>query len=596
MNPGAAYAWGPARLPDGRWRFRLWAPGARAVALRLDHADLPMTDLSDGWYEYVTDEAAPGDTYCFSVNGTHVPDPAARAQAGDVHAHSRLVDPDAYQWQVKDWRGRPWEEAVIYELHVGTFTEEGTFRAVIDRLDHLVSLGVTAIELMPVAQFAGNRGWGYDGVMIYAPHPAYGTPEDLKALVDAAHGKGLMILLDVVYNHFGPEGNHLHTYAEAFFDAGRHTPWGPGIAYHKRPVRDFFIDNALYWLEEFRFDGLRLDAIDNIIDRSSPNVLEELAETVHQRIPDREIHLTTEDNRNIVSLHRRGADGSVPLYAGEWNDDLHNAAHVIATGESGGYYMDFIDQPWQKLARALAEGFSYQGQISTFMDGMERGEKSCGQPQTAFISFLQNHDQVGNRALGERLTTLIDGAVLEVLTAMLLLCPQIPLLFMGEEWGETHPFLYFTDFHGKLADAVRQGRRKEFASFPEFADAHDRDSIPDPNAESTFAASRIDWNRPQTPEGRARLELYRRLLALRREHIVPHLRQAGGNSGRILKGEDGFLAVRWRLGDHVLFMALNLSSRAHDLPFAGGEIHAVGREGDRLLAPGICVTLGREAA
>jgi maltooligosyltrehalose trehalohydrolase len=557
-------AWGPVQADDGRWRFRLWAPGVESLTLRLGDRELPMQAGADGWFSIVT-EAEAGDRYAFVLpDGLVVADPASRQQAEDVHGPSVLTPPAAPAF----WPGRPWEEAVIYELHLGTFTDEGTCRAAIAELPALAELGFTAIEIMPLAQFGGDRGWGYDGVLPYAPHPAYGTPDDLRALVAAAHDAGLMVLLDVVYNHFGPDGNYLHAYAPDFFDADRHTPWGAGIDYTKAPVRRFFIDNALYWLREFGFDGLRLDAIDHIRDASSPELLEELAREVRAALPDRQVHLTTEDNRNITRLHERADDGSVPLYSGEWNDDFHNAAHVAATGETEGYYEAYAADPWHHFGTALADGYSIRGENG-------RGEPSGHLPPAAFVDFLQNHDQVGNRALGERLTELADPAMLEALTAILLLSPHIPLMFMGDEYAETRPFLFFAGFEGDLARAVTEGRRKEFVGFTAFGG----ETVPDPIARSTFEASRLDRSRKETPEGRAALDRTRRLLALRAQHIVPRLAGAT-HGGELLMAEDGALAVDWVLDGAVLSLRANLKGGDATLPPAEGiEIHRCGTPG-----------------
>ncbi len=569
--------WGGHPRGDGA-AFGLWAPAQRAVSVRTGGRDIPMEAGRDGWFACTVPGLEAGDTYAYVLqDGMAVPDPAARAQAADVHGPSLLVDPAAYDWQC-DWQGRPWEEAVIYELHVGTFTEKGTFRTAIHRLSDLAELGVTAIELMPVAQFAGNRGWGYDGVLPYAVHPAYGRPEDLCALVDAAHAQGLMVLLDVVYNHFGPEGNYLHLYAPDFFDPARQTPWGAAIAYERAPVRQFFIDNALYWLREYRLDGLRLDAIDHIHDPSEPEILVELAQAVRREITGREVHLTTEDNRNVTHLHEREG-GRVPLYTAEWNDDWHNAAHVAATGETADYYGDFAEAAPAHLARALAEGFSYQGEVSPGK-GRPRGRPSAHLPPAAFVDFLQNHDQVGNRAFGERIDRLAGERAVQALHAILLLSPHVPLLFMGEEYGETRPFLFFTDFHGDLADAVRQGRRREFAGFAEFGG--DAAAIPDPNAPETFAASRLDWARREGA-GSGRLEEMRRLLDLRRREIVPHLAGTGGRSGRIVESAGGIVAVDWRLDGADLHLRANPGPDARDAPPAPGRVlWANGGEGDAL--------------
>ncbi len=562
-------SWGAEILPGRGARFRLWAPAIDSLSLRSEAtgATEPMIRTDDGWFELVTDLIKAGEPYRFQLpNGMKVPDPAARAQQRDVHGPSLLIDPTSYQWQSGNWQGRPWGEAIIYELHTGTFTPEGTFAGIARKLDDLVELGVTAIELMPVAQFSGNRGWGYDGVLLYAPHTSYGSPEALKKLVDAAHARGLMVLLDVVYNHFGPDGNYLNSYAPDFFHPERHTPWGAAIAYDRGPVRKFFIENACYWIEEYRFDGLRLDAIDQIRDDSEPAILEEIALEVHRRTPDRYVHLMTEDDRNAVGLLER--QGNNPkFYDGEWNDDFHHAAHVIATGEADGYYHDYTEDPAAKMARALAEGFVYQGEASEFRDGASRGEPSAGLPPTAFINFLQNHDQVGNRALGERLDVLSRPQPIEALTAILLLSPHIPLLFMGEEWGETRPFYYFTDFHGELGRKVREGRRNEFRRWRSFRDEKSRQLIPDPNAESTFRASKLDWRKACEPASAQRLDRVGRLLDIRRREIAPRLMGVRGNAGNIFLTADRGFAVQWRLGDgSALTICANLKDDAWNVP------------------------------
>lgn len=557
--------WGAKQIGARRWHIRLWAPGFNTLDLQVRDTACRMVRDSGGWFHIEVD-ADEGDPYTFVLpNGQQVPDPAARRQQGDVHGPSLLTSPP----QPEPWKGRPWEDAVIYELHLGTFTAEGTCRAAAAELPRLADLGITVIEIMPVAQFAGDRGWGYDGVLPYAPHPAYGTPGDLAALVGTAHCNGLMVLLDVVYNHFGPEGNYLHAYAPEFFDDARQTPWGAGIDYTRHPVRRFYIENALYWLEEFGFDGLRFDAIDQIRDPSEPELLVELAREVRSRWPDRHIHLTTEDNRNVTHLHERGSNGEIPLHTAEWNDDMHNAAHVLATGETEGYYEAFTDNPLWLLGRSLAEGFAYQGENG-------RGQPSAHLPPVAFVDFLQNHDQTGNRALGERLITLTDPDLLEALTAIHLLSPHIPLLFMGEEYGETRPFCFFAGFEGDLAKAVREGRRQEFTGFSGF-DAAD---VPDPIARETVEMSRLDPDRRDSPEGQAILARTRALLDIRHREIVPSLAQTGGNVGHLLTAEDGVLAVDWRLGKACLQLRANLSNGPRDMPTAEGvEIH-------RTAAPG----------
>jgi len=372
-----------------------------------------------------------------------------------------------------------------------------------------------------------------------------------------------MVFLDVVYNHFGPDGNYLHAYAPHFFDNARHTPWGAAIAYERPPVRAFFVENALYWLEEYRFAGLRLDAVDQIRDDS---LLFDIAETVRRRITDRHVHLTTEDDRNVTFLTER-TDGVAKLYSGEWNDDFHHAAHVTATRESDGYYQDYIDAPIADLARALAEGYVYQGEPSPFRDGEKRGEPSAALPPSAFVNFLQNHDQAGNRAFGERLSKLAEPDAIEALTGVLLLAPQTPLLFMGEEWGETRPFQYFTDFEGALAGQVREGRRNEFRKWRVFADPKAREHIPDPNAMSTFEASQLDLTKTANDPFRARLALVSHLLKVRREKIVPLVPRIPGNSGAVLGADTQGFAVAWRVSNGgSLTMTANLSGTPWTLP------------------------------
>lgn len=578
---------GAQLLAGGSVRFRLWAPGVAEMTLEIDGSTrLPMVREEDGWFTLATHEAAAGSAYRFILpDGLAVPDPVSRWQPDGVHGPSRVVDPASYAWTASAWRGRPWHETVLYELHVGTFTPEGTYRAAIERLDHLAAAGITAVELMPLAECPGGRNWGYDGVQLFAPRSAYGTPDDLKALIDAAHGRGLMVFLDVVYNHFGPDGNYLHAYAPGFFTERHKTPWGAAINFdgaHARPVRDFMIHNALYWLEEYRIDGLRLDAVHAIIDDSSPHILEELARRVRDRVGrDRHVHLVLENEHNAARLLSR--DGGEPrFHTAQWNDDYHHAAHVLATGESGGYYSDFAADPIAGLCRALAEGFIYQGGPSALRGGERRGEVSRHLPPPAFVNFLQNHDQIGNRAFGERLTVLAPPDRVEALLTITLLAPAIPLLFMGEEWGETNPFAFFTDFDGDLAGAVREGRRREFAAFPEFADPERRARIPDPNAVETAVRSRIDWGKVTQEPFASRLALVRRLLRLRAERIVPLLPGAGG--GEVLWREGAGFSIAWTLaGGARLTLAAHLGDGAVTPPaLPPGEVLVGGKAIGRL--------------
>jgi maltooligosyltrehalose trehalohydrolase len=537
-------------IADERTRFRLWAPGAQSVGLEVaGHPPVAMTRDDAGVHTGLANCGA-GARYRYRVGAGDrdtiaVPDPASRAQPDGVHGPSLVVDPTAYTWRRPDWRGRAWETAVIYEVHAGLM---GGFSGVEAALADLADLGVTAIELMPIAAFSGRRNWGYDGVLPFAPAAAYGAPDALKSLIDRAHELGLMVILDVVYNHFGPDGNAIGDYAPQMFRDDVQTPWGGAIDFRRQEVRDYFTSNAIYWLNEYRFDGLRLDAVHAI---GQPDWLHEMARAVRAAVgPDRHVHLILENEDNAASLLGGDIDA-------QWNDDFHNVVHVLLTGETLAYYQDFADHPAERLARCLTEGFIYQGEASANHDGAPRGEPSAALPPTAFVAFLQNHDQVGNRALGERLIGLADPRAVRAATALLLLGPQIPLLFMGEEVGCRTPFLFFTDFHDDLAEAVREGRRQEFAKFPAFSTPKARAAIPDPNAPSTFERSRPTPG-PDAVETRA---AYRQLLTLRRDRIVPGLKGARAIGAQVL-GPKAVIA-RWRLGDGAgLSLAINLDREA----------------------------------
>jgi malto-oligosyltrehalose trehalohydrolase len=542
---------------DGSVRFRLWAPAARQIELCLEKANskrLPMERRDSGWFDLITDAARPGTRYRFRIDSAHeVSDPASRFQPRDVHGPSEVIDPSSFEWQDDSWRGRPWNEAVTYELHVGAFTSSGTFSSVAGRLGYLAELGITAIELMPVSDFPGQRDWGYDGVYPFAPDSCYGRPEELKELVQAAHGHRLMVFLDVVYNHFGPEGNYLNSYAPQFFTDRHRTPWGKGINFdgpESRNVRDFFIHNALYWLDEYHLDGLRLDAVHEIIDDSPTHILTELADKVRTFVePDRHVHLILENDSNQAHYLRRSEECRARSYTAQWNDDIHHAAHVLLTGERDGYYSDYADRPLDRLGRCLVEGFDYQGEASLFRNGQARGESTTGLPPTAFVSFLQNHDQIGNRAFGERLTTLAEPRAIRALAAILLLAPSPPLLFMGEEFGTESPFLFFCDFEKSLAEAVAAGRRNEFARFARFNDPAARAGIPDPNAPATFEVSRLSWDDLKQPRHDEWLRFYRSLLKLRFQHIVPHLSDACKIRAHYKAHKDRGLRAHWGFTD-----------------------------------------------
>jgi malto-oligosyltrehalose trehalohydrolase len=544
-----------AAVTDDGVRFGLWAPSARSVDIEVDGRVASMRPAGNGWYEHDEAGAAAGMLYRFRIDGElFIPDPASRFNPDDVHGASAVVDPRAFAWTDGDWRGRPWHEAVVYELHVGTFSPQGTFAGVEARLDYLVDLGVTAIELMPVADFPGKRSWGYDGVLPFAPDASYGTPDALRSLVDAAHARGLMVLIDVVYNHFGPEGNYLHRIAQPFFTDRHKTPWGAAIDFSVAPVREFFIHNALCWLEEFHADGLRLDAVHAIVDESSPDFLTALAQRVRQGPGrEREIHLVLENDRNESRRLARG------IYTAQWNDDFHHVAHHLLTGERGGYYSDYAQEPLALLGRCLAEGFAYQDDPSPRRKHERRGEPSAHLPPDAFVNFLQNHDQVGNRAFGERLHALAPPGELRSMLAVFLLAPSIPLLFMGEEFGADTPFLFFADFGGDLAKAVRDGRRSEFAGFPPFDDEEKAKAIPDPGAESTLAHSRLDWRSLEREDHAQWLRFYRELLAIRRRSVVPLIGQVVAGGARF-RADAQSLDVAWPLRDgRRLHLALRLA-------------------------------------
>ena len=584
-NTVVSRTWGAQLASDGQVHFSLWAPAAETVSLSLIGRPslLPMQRENDGWHRVVTDQAAAGSLYWFVLpNGMCVPDPASRFQPQDVAGPSEVIDPRAYVWQHDEWRGRPWEEAVVYELHIGAFTAEGTFRAAIDKLPHLKELGITALEVMPVGDFPGTRNWGYDGVFWYAPESSYGRPDDFKAFIDAAHGHGFMVLLDVIYNHFGPEGNFLSSYAPEFFTERHETPWGAGINYdgcHPAPVRAFAMENALYWLQEFRLDGLRLDAVHAIQDDSSLHLLDELAERVRAAITDRPVHLLLENEENEAELLDRDDRRKPRHYTAQWNDDVHHVLHTAATGEGSGYYADYLADT-QKLGRALAEGFAFQGELMPFR-GSERGQSSGHLPPTAFVSFIQNHDQIGNRAFGDRLSQGASERALKAIAAVYLLAPQIPMLFMGEEWACAQPFPFFCDFHGELAQAVREGRRAEFSKFPEFQDPQQRQKIPDPQNPATFASAKLDWTALSRPPHRDWRAWYGKVLELRRSRIVPRLAALRGADARFSVLGKSAVRVTWSLdrGEDLMLIANLSENPLRGVDLVGGAFETLWLEG-----------------
>ena len=533
---------------DGTTRFRFWAPACDRVRLMVrDGAVTEMLAEGDGWFTLAA-AAPPGTRYQFVLpDGMAVPDPASRLQDGDVHGWSVVFDPYAHEWRDMgpdggSWRGRPWHETVLLEIHPGVM---GGFRGIGQNLERWRDMGFTAIELMPLNDFPGQRGWGYDGVLPYAPDTCYGSAGELKALIDRAHALGLQMFLDVVYNHFGPDGAYVHVYGgEHFFDDSQHSPWGAAIAHEREEVRDYFIENAIYWLREYRFDGLRFDAVGAILDLDFPAAM---ARRIRAAIePGRHVHLVLEHEHNRASLMRDGG------FDAQWSDDIHHALHVLLTGETEGYYADFTAAS-TKLARCLADGFAFQGEVNA--KGVHRGERSGDLPPTAFVAFLQNHDQIGNRAMGDRLTTSVDPEALRAAQALLLLSPQIPLLFMGEEYGSQAPFPFFTDHHDELADLVREGRRREFAGFPAFSDPKTRERIPDPNAIETFMLACPD----PVEEDADTISHFRILLALRRCHVMPRIPGSVSLGARAL-GARGVIA-RWQMGDGAeLAVAVNFGT------------------------------------
>ncbi len=557
-------------------RFRIWAPGTEKVSLKLfkpqgNDLHLPMEKLDNGFFGLTTAEAATGSLYLFDFGeGKVYPDPASRRQPEGIHGPSEVVDPCAFDWHDNNWLGRPWNEAIIYELHVGTFSQNRDFGGIERHLDHLQKLGVTALELMPIAKGPGQRGWGYDGTYLFAPETGYGTPEDLKHLVQAAHQRDMMVFLDVVYNHFGPEGNYIGQYAQAMFTDKHKTPWGDAINFDQPGsdvVRDFYCHNALYWLEEYRLDGLRFDAIHTIHDTSSIGFFDELTDRVQElaQRQNRHIHLIAENEDNGASLLTRNA-GQPDFFTAQWNDDFHHPLHALMTGEHETFMKDYAENPVAMLGKSLTEGFVYQGQPSSFRKGKPRGQPTTGIPLAAFINFLQNHDQIGNRPFGERLISLVPEVPLKAALAILLLTPSPPMLFMGEEWGCTQPFPYFCDFGPELSELVRTSRVKEFALGSAFESEESRARIPDPTARETFDRAVLDWSRINDEPYRTWFAYYRKLIALRSIELAPLLDKlvVNGATVEVMKFR---LAVRWPLTDgRALVLQANLSNDPVDLP------------------------------
>ena len=508
-------------------QFRVWAPKASSVSLRVvgESREISMNPEQKGYFTTFVNSLGAGTRYFYLLNSGHQrPDPVSRSQPEGVHGPSEVIDPSEFKWEDRDWRGIPLEEMIIYEIHTGTFTHEGTFEAIIPFLGYLKNeLGVTAIELMPVAQFPGNRNWGYDGTYLYAPQNGYGGPNGLKSLINACHLKNLAVILDAVYNHLGPEGNYLGDYAPYFTDRYK-TPWGPAINFDgpsSDEVRKFIMDNALYWVTEYHVDGLRIDAIHGIFDFSARHILYDIREAVHQQAKklDRQIVVIAESDLNDVRVINPPNRGGYGLDA-QWNDDFHHCLHTLLTEERHGYYQDFGEI--NQLVKALREGFVYAGQYSFFRK-RRHGSSSKHLPSTKFVIFFQNHDQVGNRMKGDRVSTLVPFEALKLAAGIVLLSPNIPLLFMGEEYGEQAPFQYFVNHSGQeLVEAVRVGRKEEFAGFGW------QDELPDPQDEATFSHSKIHLDLRKNGKHKILLDLYKTLIRLRREFpSLSHFSKSG---------------------------------------------------------------------
>ena len=552
---------------NGVASFRLFAPGANHICLELQGTEpAPMVAGSDGWHELRT-SAAVGSRYRFVLaDGNRVPDPASRYQPEDVHGPSEIIDPSSFKWTDQEWQGRIWAEAILYELHVGTFTKQGTFQAAMEKLDHLVELGITAIELMCLSDFAGNRNWGYDGVLIFAPDSAYGPPNAVKAFINAAHTRGIMVILDVVYNHLGPEGNYIPRYFPQINSDRHETPWGKALNFdgeHGDVVREYILHNALYWIEEFHVDGLRLDASHTMIDESARHILVELHDRVQALACGRPIHLILENEYNIEGRVGRDQSGRVTMYTAQWNHDI---THLLGAVFTNLCEPDKIEES-AKLAKALAEGFVIAAE-------MKPDAPPCSVPPTAFVSFIQTHDLVGNRVFGDRIFAAALESPVRAIASIYLLAPQIPMLFMGEEWGASTPFPFFCDYHGDLAEAVRKGRCEQLARLDPAPTRDELKRAPDPQADSTLRSAQMDWHELMQPVHAEWFEWYKRLIKVRSEAVVPLLSGLSQSCASTEVIGPGAFTIRWTLrGGAKLELATNLCKvSTSGFPSACGEV------------------------
>ncbi len=558
--------------------FEVWAPDASSLAVVAAGATHPMEKAERGWWKATVDAAAPGTDYSFAVDGGQpTPDPRSPWQPNGVNGPSRVVDHSAFQWSDDKWHPRPLSSAIIYELHVGTFTEQGTFLAVIDKLDYLFDLGITHLEIMPVNEFSGPWGWGYDGVDLYAPHHSYGSPDDLKTLVNACHAKGLAVLLDVVYNHFGPAGNYLGKYGPYFTDKYK-TPWGDAVNLDSKAsyeVRRFFSDNALMWLRDYHFDGLRLDAVHAFVDHSALHFLEQLAEDVDALSSQIGKHLVliAESDLNDPRFVKPREAGGYGIDA-QWNDEFHHALHSLLTGEVKGYYEDFGSIA--HLAKSLRSAYVYDGNYSPHRDRVH-GRPATGLSGHRFVVFAQNHDQIGNRAQGDRLFHLVSVGRQKIAAALVLTSPFVPMLFQGEEFGASSPFQYFSQHEDKdLAKAVSEGRKNEFKVF-----GWKPEEVPDPQARETLERSRLNWNEVDEEPHHTLLEWHKKLIALRRS--TPALTDGRLDRVQVGYSEEG----QWlKLQRGAFEVAINLGSDRQSIPTSRTPQDVVASEEGWQVRPG----------